>query len=264
MRTINSQKGTTKIKWTANEQQTVGKKAEELINTGAQKRWSKAIIEAQKLVLPKNRQKPESSVYGATTKQVEAQMKNGNKRSLMDVRPHYEFSKPGEPIVVAPEVKEEEVIPAPTVVEYQSNFNAALIDTVDRIATSFRDMLKQRLTQAANEAFQEAEEEFKKSIKQVSKNIVRRLPKVALCGLMPNQANEIRKEFSSFFDLVFVGADEKTTRLKDVSVNADFVVLDTKFISHQHQEQVRKHKGLHMVNGGVSAIKDKLVELTYQ
>lgn len=84
---------------------------------------------------------------------------------------------------------------------------------------------------------------------------------VAIIGMKPNQANEIRSAFGGRCDLTFIDQNTSPSKVRTTAASSDYVLLMRKFIPHDVQDAVRHHEGLTFVNGGVTSMKAKLDEL---
>ena len=85
--------------------------------------------------------------------------------------------------------------------------------------------------------------------------------KVMVVGLHSDQEQFIKKEFDSCLKLVFIHTDAPSKSLINVKDSCDFVLMMTKFINHNKFDIAKDHKGLIMINGGMSDLKDKLYEI---
>lgn len=87
-----------------------------------------------------------------------------------------------------------------------------------------------------------------------------RKPRVLIVGLIRQQEDDLRHALGDILRLEFSKADAHS-ELEDKARNADLVVLMTKFISHKHQDTV-KRVNEHFVfrNGGVSELKRYLTQ----
>ncbi|MDR2880887.1 MAG: hypothetical protein LBV29_03160 [Azoarcus sp.] len=86
--------------------------------------------------------------------------------------------------------------------------------------------------------------------------------KVHVVGAYNGQIATLKQEFGEM-RLSFSNADENLHQLKDKARNADHVCIMTKFISHKHVEVVQsaKPRNVHLVDGAVSNLRDKLTEI---
>lgn len=98
---------------------------------------------------------------------------------------------------------------------------------------------------------------------QQPKHAKKHLKKILIVGLLPQQQNEISKDFKEIYDLKFV-KDESIQQIKSIAVNCDEIILMTKFISHRHQDAAKSSGVIYShCNGGVSELKDMLEATFY-
>jgi hypothetical protein len=105
----------------------------------------------------------------------------------------------------------------------------------------------------------------------VKKELVRRITmppeqvkvgpkKILIVGLLPEQQNEIIKEFRDCFKLYF-WKDGHTKQLRDIATNCEKVYLMRKFISHSAQDIVKAaNTSVDVIQGGMSDLKTILEE----
>jgi hypothetical protein len=89
-----------------------------------------------------------------------------------------------------------------------------------------------------------------------------RKPRVLVVGLMKQQEHDVRDAMDAMLKMDFIMSEgSDSASLEGKARNADLVVLMTKFISHKHQEAV-KRVSEHVVyrNGGVSELKRWLTQ----
>ena len=84
---------------------------------------------------------------------------------------------------------------------------------------------------------------------------------VTVVGLLPVQANRVQADFGDKVDLKFIRSDTTAQKIAATAESSDYVILMTKFISHEIQSALRKHDGLNYCNGGISSVGVKLDEL---
>ena len=80
---------------------------------------------------------------------------------------------------------------------------------------------------------------------------------VVVVGLLPAQADMIRREFQAGFELAFYDT-EHLGRMTNILPHADVVILMTDFISHSHSDLFDKLARLIRVPGGMSSIRKAL------
>lgn len=86
-----------------------------------------------------------------------------------------------------------------------------------------------------------------------------RLPKVAIIGLLPQQAGEIQAEFSECLDLVFWSNGPQSS-LKPIAIGCEAVFLHTRHMSHTADETLKRMgANIVRVTGGVSNMRDALM-----
>lgn len=92
---------------------------------------------------------------------------------------------------------------------------------------------------------------------RVSEEPSKKLVKIALFGLLPNQQNELNDEFKGLVRLSY-------PKVRDFSkISPDYIIL-SRFNNHSIIDQSRRRLGRDKVfylDGGVQSIKDKIMEL---
>ena len=87
--------------------------------------------------------------------------------------------------------------------------------------------------------------------------------KVMILGLHSDQEFIIRKEYDSHLKLVFMHTDAPSKNVQNLKNGCDYIVVMTKFISHNKYEIIKDHKGIRMINGGMTELKNLLLELSF-
>ena len=91
----------------------------------------------------------------------------------------------------------------------------------------------------------------------------RRLPKVVIVGLLPQQAGVLATEFQELLDLSF-WKDESPGKLKDMVKAAVWTLVHTGHVSHQTIELIKScGKVPVLINGGMSQMRDRLLALSH-
>lgn len=87
-----------------------------------------------------------------------------------------------------------------------------------------------------------------------------RLPKVLICGLLPQQSGFISSEFHCWFDLDFVSSDVNTKLFRSKVEAADMVITMVNFTSHWMEDIIKTvdTKKLTRNTGGMSSLREKL------
>lgn len=126
----------------------------------------------------------------------------------------------------------------------------------DRFATKFRDAVRQKV-QAALSAPTSEPEILPPEVLPKKKH----QPSVLVCGLLPQQAGMMQREFGQVLDLRF-WKDESPSQLKAQAKHVDHVVLFGSKMGHWTSETVESMRDdAVVVYGGMSALRDKLTEL---
>jgi hypothetical protein len=253
----------TKIFWKKEEREIVADKAYELILSGAEKSWVGAIMVAQNLVIEDaSRRRSKSGLTGQTQKDMrvlalqraEAKEAKDSAERLQKEFVVAQKTPDTPPTSVATEPDQETEIPD----SYRWMHAYA-----KRIANHFKEALVEELLKATDEAMKVAEQQFHKHIqhaKGIAHKVAVKKPRVLICGMIASQEQAVRDDFDELFDLTFFKSDENLQQLKKM-LQVDHIILMTGKISHQIQAITRQHPSLHMVGGGVSMIKDKLLKL---
>jgi hypothetical protein len=87
------------------------------------------------------------------------------------------------------------------------------------------------------------------------------LPKVLVCGLLDDQQQMIRKEYSECLDIRFVGTNDNPSIWKSRATHVDRVFVMTSFVSHSHTEALKScgiKDSIQMVSNGMSTLRDAL------
>jgi len=94
---------------------------------------------------------------------------------------------------------------------------------------------------------------IKATIKEKDNKII--LKKILIIGLLPEQQQEIIKEFNECFTLTFF-KNKSFHLLESQASHSDLVIMMSKFISHSHKSMIDKCKvNYKMCNGGISDLK---------
>jgi hypothetical protein len=130
----------------------------------------------------------------------------------------------------------------------------------DAVAEKFVDALRRRIIQRVRE-------ESPTLVKSIQTEPVEsKQPKRSLLvvGLLPAQAETIRKRFADRLDLRFVSSQETPQLIAARLGNSEKVLLMTNFINHSHQNTAMQLKGREnvlLVSGGVSSLTKELDRL---
>ena len=87
------------------------------------------------------------------------------------------------------------------------------------------------------------------------------LTSVAIIGLQPPQARRVESLFGDKLDILCIPAATPRAKIQAATASSDYVIVMTKFTSHEAQSAVRKHDGFMYCNGAESAIKQQLDQL---
>lgn len=111
---------------------------------------------------------------------------------------------------------------------------------------------------------EEVEKRFQQKLKAITPAKTKHIHKfkVMIIGLHSDQEHLIKKEYGDHLKLVFVHTDAPARAVIDVKDSCDFVLMMTKFINHNKFEIAKDHKALRMVNGGMTDLKNVLLELS--
>ena len=120
------------------------------------------------------------------------------------------------------------------------------------------------LETALNAALGNVERSFAKKLEDARKiaGIARKqLPRVMVIGVMGEVAFQTESEYGEMLDLRFYKQEENLSLIRAQVKHCDYVVLIVGHINHGHQDCVRNHPGLIFCNGGVTQMKEILLNL---
>lgn len=89
------------------------------------------------------------------------------------------------------------------------------------------------------------------------------LPKVLVCGLLHDQEQMIRKEFSDCLDVRFVGSNDNPSVWKSRATHVDRIFVMTSFVSHTHiyaLESCGVKQNIQLISNGMSTLRDAMTK----
>lgn len=143
-------------------------------------------------------------------------------------------------------------------------FGNKISELVSCLAKQFEDQLSAELETALNAALGNVERSFAKKLDDARKiaGITRKqLPRVMVIGVMGEVAFQTESEYGEMLDLRFYKQEENLSLIRAQVKHCDYVVLIVGHINHGHQDCVRNHPGLIFCNGGVTQMKEILLNL---
>lgn len=160
-----------------------------------------------------------------------------------------------------------EPTPAPVVEDFVPMQHELSIDDLiemfaDSLATKFAESLKRGLIEKLRDAAPAILEPY-----GIEAPIARHWRRPLLVvGLLPAQADLIRKRFENRYDLRFVSSQEPPQLVTAKVGNAEKILLMTNFINHSHQHAAMNAKGREnvlLVSGGITALTKQLESLVF-
>lgn len=86
--------------------------------------------------------------------------------------------------------------------------------------------------------------------------------KILIVGLLHNQFNEIKHEYSEYFDLKLWSLDSSIPKLKSMLTYSDHTLVMVNFINHSADGVIANAKNPYSrISGGMSSLKDELDKL---
>lgn len=149
------------------------------------------------------------------------------------------------------------------IVSIMDNAAHAIADVLAyRVVALMRDRIEAELSTAACELVDRCtkEDEERASSKKVDTPAKK---KIALLGLLPGQAKMIDSEFGDVFSITNLGKDPTAARMQAVTKTHDAVVAMADFIGHSYAAVINgvARDKLHLVRGGMTAVRDALTKL---
>lgn len=283
----------TKVFWTKAEADTVALKAGQLVQSGEEKHLGPALIRAQRLMLPSNRLRTETSLKSVVT-----QFKLTVDRVMRE-----EYLRQTNAVSVAAQVeaaaKEKEAADAAQLLAEEAEEKAAeerattraaaeasnvslehkiQVDVADptrtiqpdfiqsicrNIAGQFENNLVAELTAAVERAHLRVASLVNCQIKSFEElpKVKPNRPKVVIAGFKSHLNHELYAEFNEHLDMRFFDADVQPRQLAAAASTADHVLLIKKFVGHNLREVIDRHPGFFLVQGSITAAKEKLLEI---
>lgn len=230
--------------------------------------WIAALEKAQSELFSVEKRYTKGSLYSFSTKIRE----NIPKENEITVSSTIEAAVETQPVVqpeavIQPEAEKVEYkIPEIKHVPAFANFSfgTKITELASVLAKQFEDTLTTELEQALVSAMTSVERSFEEkmaSARKIAGVTKKQLPRVMVIGVMGEVAYETNSEYGDMLDLRFYKIEENVGLIRAQAKNCDYVILITKHISHNHQDCVREHPGLIYCNGGVTQMKEILLNL---
>jgi hypothetical protein len=89
-----------------------------------------------------------------------------------------------------------------------------------------------------------------------------KLKKVLVAGLLGMQAESVKRQFGDKFDLRFLYADDKVSRVREQARHADVAIGMVGFISHKQEPALQACPDYRRVSNGVTSLKTVLTAMT--
>jgi hypothetical protein len=204
-------------------------------------------------------------------------VKNGTLHKDTSTRPfkYYKpgYDKPGYDKPVAPTPTADKILAASPVIDPPKPQAESLDDAIDALATA----LVGRISEVVEDKVAALVETIvstrvAESIAKLTATLTKpdplpvsvpklSLPKVLVCGLLDDQQQMIRKEYSECLDIRFVGTNDNPSIWKSRATHVDRVFVMTSFVSHSHTEALKScgiKDSIQMVSNGMSTLRDAL------
>ena len=142
----------------------------------------------------------------------------------------------------------------PEVLTSLGPFKHVLEDYIEAIS----DMITESIVERVRVKLPIALEDTLEEVPQVQEKR-KRLPRVLIVGLLPDQANVIQGEFSQTFDLRFTKPKGGTQTLKEKARRADMTFIMTSWISHSVTGEIKSVTDkTRYVSGHLEALRQEL------
>lgn len=255
-----------RVTWTSAEEAAVANAAAKLLHTGGYKNLVKASLAAQ-TILPVAKQRTTTGLKGyvyptasplkqAILAKVE-ELKSASAPAAEEVK--------ASAIPALNEVKAITPGLQPTIYSLQKLMYQKTYDMAESLVNSMVPMFKTAIGQLMDEKLSEAfEETFKEKTGLLTKKlntmeVIRK--KVLVVGVTPDQEQTLGKEFKDVLDLSFVqrGANIKT--IPALAASSEVVIFNLDAVNHKYTDQVKGHKGVVMIRGGLAALTNTLIKI---
>lgn len=276
----------TRIYWSNEEELAVFVRANNLLETGQETGFGRALVNAQIAVLPMDRRRPEKSLLTGVTAmrprfdsviaEHKRNIKNAAAVEQKKVEEHQQEIQKEKQIQLADAVIERAVVE--NALERIGIIDQASLDVgvekfiqpdflrniINRISRNFEDSLVLELNAAAMRAHERVARTLEaqiQSFEELPKPRASR-PKVLIIGFKSFFNAEFEREFGQFLDLSFLDATVNLKQVQRAAAMCDHVLLIKKFASHSHTEVLKNHPGYKLIVGAASVTKDVLTELS--
>lgn len=233
----------TKVFWTAQERAQLGSEIDKLVHVTGGYSWHSALVKAQASLPPSRRR--DIAFW--------AQVRDRLMPDILKAKSLREASASLAPVEQLPQA------PAPS-----SSSELATLLTAFLVPVLVNALEDPRVVEAFSKLIQPAEPDTKRTGPSYSQRQSPSVTKarVLVAGLLPSQAEEVRKSFSQVLDLRFWNTDESKEHLRALSRNCEIAVGVTNFLSHPADSLLKDLSPKYIRHsGGVKTLKATLQEL---
>lgn len=247
-----------RTRWTSREELLVFEAAVLAQNENSRLSDAGAMIKAQELALPPERQMHANALYMGKSRLADyAAWKAARIASPPDEPPAVTASDP-----VRPE-PECDATPADT---FDKGISAAVSILASTIAIALRHKLEEELSRELG-AFESdlmarlVETGAMVASATFSQERIERLPRVLIVSLRGQQGPELRKEFEGLLRVQWVESGTHDAAVGALRNFPGHVVCMAKFISHSDEAHFKKHPRHRTIHGGMSELREALLEI---
>ncbi|CAJ3246220.1 DUF2325 domain-containing protein [Burkholderia pseudomallei] len=262
----------TLVRWSAEEQRKIAVESKRLLNEFEDMSRVEAIRKAIEYTMPTNRQRDISSVFQVPWINDEWKVIDELNRTEREERQARERAAEAERIaeesrraIEAARAEAEKAktidpasLPLETLIGALGTRIAGML--LRSIGEQLQESIMQRITEALGNVTLPSPGVLPEGATRMHAAPRDRKPRVLIVGLVRQQEDDVRRALGELFRFDYVRV-EHADNLEEKARGADLVVLMTKFISHKHQDIVRRVNE-HIVyrNGGVTELKRWLTQ----
>lgn len=157
-------------------------------------------------------------------------------------------------------VERRPVLEAPAVIK-QIEPVVTLDSIVNMLADTLANQVMSKLQHALNAHVQHVVQQPPKKLEAPAKQS--RLPRIGVCGLLPQQAGQIQTEFCDTYDIIFWNDrnGDGSAQLKSLGISCEMVFLHVQHMRHTTESTLRSAGAkFTRVNGGVSQMSEAITK----
>jgi len=139
----------------------------------------------------------------------------------------------------------------------------SLSDLVDQFVLTLSEEIVRRVRPMVVEKLSASVASMTREIVQTIPSPKPQLKRILICGLQDGYGKMVQKEFEGVAEIRYLSPEASFDRLKSNSTQVEHVVVAADFVGHKHTEAIQS-TGVKpiLVRGGLTKIKDKLMELS--